>query len=122
MDVHLEHGHNGSWTTRALIDSGSPLTVFDYGTAEALGIRLGNTGHRSGKVALLGSDRNIQFEYVELSLPGTGGNSWTADVAFIKQMDFQMPFQGILGQLGFLDHFDVTFRFYAGTFEVRPAG
>jgi hypothetical protein len=118
----LEHGETGDWTTRALIDSGSPLTVFDYGTAEALGIRLGNTGHRKGKIALMGAVRYVQFEYVELSLPATRGNAWTADVAFIKQVDFQMPFQGILGQQGFLDHFEVNLRYYAGTFDVRPGG
>lgn len=95
--------------------------MFDYGTAEALGIRLGNAGHRSDTVALMGAERYVQFEYVEMSLPGAGVNSWTADVAFIKQMDFQMPFQGILGQQGFLDHFDVTFRFYSGRFELRSA-
>lgn len=70
----------------------------------------------------MGADRYIQFEYVDLSLPATGGNCWTAEVAFIKQMDFQMPFQGILGQQGFLDRFDVTFRYYAGTFELRAGG
>ena len=120
--MHLEFGPHGDWTTRALVDTGSPLTVFDYGTAEALGIRLGNTGHRAGKIDLLGATRYIQFEYVELSLPGTGLNSWTADVAFIKQMDFQMPFQGILGQQGFLDHFRVTFSYYSGIFDVAPGG
>lgn len=43
-------------------------------------------------------------------------------MAFIKQMDFQMPFQGILGQQGFLDRFDVNFRYYAGIFELRASG
>jgi len=57
VDVRLQFGQNGDWTTRALVDTGSPLTVFDFGTAEALGIRLGQTGHRAGRVALLGEVR-----------------------------------------------------------------
>lgn len=121
VDVRLAFGANGDWTTRALIDTGSPLTIFDYGTAEALGIRMGQSGHRTGSVALLGSTRAVQYEYVELSLPGTGGDCWTADVAFIKQPDFQMPFQGILGQEGFLARHIVTFNYYAGHFEIRLA-
>ncbi len=113
---------NGDWTTRALVDTGSPLTIFDYGTAEALGVRLGNSGHRSGSVALLGAVRQVQFEYVEVALPQASVNAWTADIAFIKQQDFQMPFQGILGQRGFLDKFVVCFNYYESYFDVRPAG
>jgi len=36
VDAHLECAPTGEWTTRALIDTGSPLTVFDRGVAEAL--------------------------------------------------------------------------------------
>lgn len=122
VDVRLHFGEHGDWTTRALIDTGSPLTIFDYGTAEALGVRMGQTGHRAGSVALLGKTRPIQFEYVELSLPATGGDCWMAYIAFIKQADFQMPFQGILGQEGFLSRHVVTFNFYAGHFDVSLAG
>jgi hypothetical protein len=96
--------------------------VFDRGTADALNIRIGNAGHRSGMVALMGKDRTVQFEYVELSLPGLGPDDcWTADVAFIKQPDFQMPFQGLLGAAGFLDRHIVTFNYYEGYFDIaRP--
>lgn len=96
--------------------------MFDYGTAEALGLRLGQAGHRAGRVDLLGRTRQVQFEYVDLSLPDTNGDCWTADVAFIRQVDFQMPFQGILGQQGFLERHIVTFNFYAGHFEIALAG
>ncbi len=122
VDANLRFGPNGDWTTRALVDTGSPLTVFDFGTAEALGIRLGHVGHRHGTIQLLGSTRHVQFEYVLLSLPETGGDAWEADVAFIKQADFQMPFQGILGQRGFLERHIVTFNFYEGRFDVQVAG
>ena len=102
------------------MDTGAPITVFDRGTADALNIRIGYSGHRSGMVALMGSSRAVQFEHVELSLPGMGdGFAWTTDVAFIKQPDFQMPFQGLLGTVGFLDRHIVTFNYYEGYFEVR---
>jgi hypothetical protein len=96
--------------------------VFDYGTAEALGVRLGHAGHRRGEIHLLGRTRYVQFEFVHLCLPETGGDEWEADVAFIKQPDFQMPFQGILGQKGFLERHIVTFNYYAGHFDVSLAG
>ncbi|MDQ1711651.1 MAG: hypothetical protein QOE45_1101 [Frankiaceae bacterium] len=119
VDVRLQYGVNGDWMTRALIDSGSPLTVFDYGTAEALGVRIGQAGHRSGTIALMGSARPVQFEQVQLSIPKMTDVSWGSDVAFIKQTDFQMPFQGILGQQGFLDRFAVTFRYFNGHFDIE---
>lgn len=46
----------------------------------------------------------------------------TADIAFIKQQDFQMPFQGILGQRGFWERFIVCFSYYESYFDLRPAG
>jgi hypothetical protein len=44
VDVQLNCAPNGEWTTRALIDSGSPLTIFDRGVAEALCINIGSFG------------------------------------------------------------------------------
>lgn len=101
VDVRLTYGPTGEWTTRALIDTGSPLTVFDRGAAEALVINIGYAGCEKGYIALLGGRRPVQFEYVELSLPQYPGLSWTARVAFIMDRTFQMPFQGILGAEGF---------------------
>jgi hypothetical protein len=110
VDVRLTCEPNGEWTTRALIDSGAPLTVFDRGVAEALCISIGRFGAETGSVALLGKTQLVQFEYVELSLPHYPGHSWEARVAFIKDRTFQMPFQGILGAEGFLHKFVVTFN------------
>jgi hypothetical protein len=119
VDVRLAREPNGEWTTRALIDTGSPLTIFDRGVAEALVIGIGHAGCQRGTVALLGASRPVQFEYVELSLPHYPGFSWTARVAFITDRTFQMPFQGILGAEGFLDKFVVTFHAYENFFLVE---
>jgi hypothetical protein len=116
VDVHLECAPTGEWTTRALIDTGSPLTVFDRGVAEALCISIGYFGAERGTVALLGASRQVQFEYVELSLPQYPEMSWIARVAFITDRAFQMPFQGILGAEGFLNKFVVTFHAYENFF------
>jgi hypothetical protein len=119
VDVRLACPPNGEWTTRALIDTGSPLTVFDRGVAEALCISIGHLGAEKGTIALLGKTRVIQFEYVELSLPRYPGHSWEARVAFVTDRSFQMPFQGILGAEGFLNKFVVTFNAYENYFLVE---
>ena len=60
VDVRLVCPPNGEWTTRALIDSGSPLTVFDRGAAEALCLNIGRFGADTGSIALLGQTRTVQ--------------------------------------------------------------
>lgn len=121
LDVRLSLPPNGEWVTRALIDSGSPLTVFDRGAADALLVRIGQAGAETGSVALLGKVRRVQFEYVELSLACETTYSWTARVAFITDPQFQMAFQGILGTDGFLDKWAVLFNRYYDYFELcRP--
>jgi hypothetical protein len=118
--VRLRFDPHGEWTTRALIDTGSPITIFDRGAADALGVRMGRTGAEVGTVALLGGLRSVQSEYVELSLPAAQGHDWTARVAFVRDQAFQMAFQGILGTEGFLDKYAVTFNKYYDYFVVQP--
>jgi hypothetical protein len=121
VDVRLECPPTGEWTTRALIDTGSPLTIFDRGAAEALCVSIGQAGAVTGTVALLGAVRCVQYEYVELSLPHYPGFSWTARVAFTTDRQFQMAFQGVLGAEGFLNNFVVTFHAYENFFLIeRP--
>ena len=94
VDVRLCSPPNGEWTTRALIDSGSPLTIFDRGVAEALCLNIGRFGAEKG-------------------------HFWDARVAFITDRTFQMPFQGILGAEGFLNKFVVTFHAYQNFFLIE---
>lgn len=119
VDVRLSSPPNGEWTTRALIDSGSPLTIFDRGVAEALCLNIDRFGAERGHIALLGQMRTVQFEYVELSLPSHAGHFWDARVAFITDRTFQMPFQGILGAEGFLNKFVVAFHAYQNFFMIE---
>ena len=112
LDVELRLAPNGLWRTTALIDTGAPITVFDYGTAEAHLVRIGNAGAQTGLVALLGANRLVQYEYVDLGVVDDPAVNWTARIAFITDKTFVMPFQGLLGTDGFLDKYAVTFNKY----------
>jgi hypothetical protein len=118
VDVHLFLAPNGEWTTRALIDTGAPITVFDRGAGEALLVRFGRAGAETGSLAILGAQRQIQFETIELCLTNDTSEVWVAKVAFITDPTFQMAFQGILGTEGFLDKWAVTFNKYYEYFEL----
>lgn len=119
--MELRFGPNGLWRTSALIDTGSPITIFDHGTARALLVRFNHAGAEKGQIAILGAKRTVQFEYVELSIVADPSLHWTARVGFITDSTFVMPFQGILGNDGFLDKWAVTFNKYYDYFLLsRP--
>ena len=73
---------------------------------------MNHLGARMTTVRLMGFSRPAQIETVDFSLPDLPGFNWTADVAFIKDPEVRMPFQGVLGTEGFLDRFAVTFNRY----------
>lgn len=116
LDVELRFGPNGLWRTSALIDTGAPITVFDHGTARALLVRFNHAGAETGQIAILGAIRTVQFEYVELAIVADLTLHWTAHVGFITDSTFVMPFQGLLGNDGFLDKWAVTFNKYYNYF------
>lgn len=118
LDIELRFGPNGLWRTSALIDSGSPITIFDHGTAQALLVRFNHAGAETGQVAILGARRTVQFEYVELAIVADLSLHWMARVGFITDPTFVMPFQGILGNDGFLDKWAVTFNKYYDYFSL----
>lgn len=119
LDVRFQYDANGDWTCRALVDTGAPITVFDRGVADALGVRILPAGAELGTVRLLGGTWKVQFETVDLSLPDAAGLTWTARVAFVLDQTLQMPFQGLLGTSGFLDKFAVNFNKYYDYFVVE---
>jgi hypothetical protein len=121
IDIRLEYEDAGEWTCQALIDTGAPSTVFDRGAADAIGVRINSAGARSTTVRLMGFARSAQIETVDLTLPDIPGIIWTADVAFIKDPEVRMPFQGVLGTEGFLDRFAVTFNSYHNYFVIETA-
>lgn len=121
--MRLEYGETGDWTLRALIDTGAPITFFDRGAADALGVRIGRAGAETGSMRVFGGHWSVQFEYVQLTLIADPESNWPARVALVKDPALQMPFQGVLGTEGFLDKYVVTFNKYYDYFLVeRPAG
>jgi hypothetical protein len=122
VDVLLDvDGLRPPWQADALIDSGAPYTVFDFATADVVGVQLGRAGADTARLRILGGDRDVQLETVQLTLVADPEYSWTAEVGFIKDRSFVMPFQGVLGTNGFLDKHAVTLNYYYNYFVLdRP--
>jgi len=121
LAVRLRHEHDVPWTTVALIDTGAPITFFDNGAAQGLNIRLGRTGAETDHVRILGSTWKMQFETIELSIPGAEELCWETRVAFACDPALQMPFQGVLGSRGFLERLAVTFNEYENYFVIEQS-
>lgn len=104
--------HDGkSWSEDALVDTGSPLTLMTYNVAEALELEIPRPGAEIRQVQILGGNRSIQLETVELSINQVGADlTWTAEVGFFTE-DWRMELQvgAIFGTRGFLDTWAVTF-------------
>lgn len=121
VDVRLQHGANGDWSCRALLDTGAPISFFDRGVADALGIRIRPAGAELDFITVLGGRWQIQWEHADLSITGDEPITWSARVGFVLDQGLQMPFQGVLGTKGFLDQFAVTFNAYYDYFAVGRA-
>lgn len=107
-----------SWTTKALVDTGAPFTVFDRASGDALGVKF----HRSDATytwhELAGKRRKAQTEFATIRLPSFEEMWWETEVHFLID-DWNMPFGGLLGQQGFLDRWSVTFNFSENYFVVE---
>jgi hypothetical protein len=115
VDVRLWH-EGLEWQTKALIDTGSPRTIFDRGAADALEIDLSDRS-RQRLHFLAGQSLYAVPAMVALTLPPFDDISWETEVDFLLG-DWNMPF-GLLGQIGFLDRWVVTFNRYRNYFAVQ---
>lgn len=121
VDVELRFGENGYWAPTALIDTGAPITVFDHATGRALLVRWNHAGAEFDTIALMGTTHVVQYEYIDLCLQAEPTFHWTAKVGFLMTPSFVMPFQGLLGNDGFLDKWAVTFnKYYEYIYLQRP--
>lgn len=117
MDVVLDRdGHEIRF--RALIDTGAPVTLFDSAIAEALGVRLGQPGAQVEEVFLLGKSRLAERAMVHLTLPPFDDVSWETEVLFLRD-ELDLAFAGLLGTVGFLDRWVVSFNYYDSYFVVE---
>ena len=117
LDITVDF-QGSSWTTKALVDTGAPFTLFDRGAAEALGVDfLGKRALRR-RHTIAGGTYTARVELVTLSLPGVQSLVWDTDVDFFES-DWGMPFGCLLGHEGFLDRFVLSFNAYDGYFIVE---
>lgn len=84
--------------------------------ADAVGIDIGRGA--AVRVHLLGREWTAETAFVELTLPPFEDVTWDAEVLFLRQ-DADLPFAGLLGTIGFLDKWVVSFDYYGSRFVVE---
>ena len=89
----------------ALVDSGSGHNLFSLEIAELCRVNLRNAGR--AKLSTYKPDENEQQGIVAEMNYELRGCKWTAETIFV---DTSKEY-GLLGQLGFFNHFNVTFRY-----------
>lgn len=103
---------------RALIDTGAPRTVFGRAVAEAVGLEVGRPDAATITVQMLGRPWRAEAHVVGLTLPPFDDIAWETEALFLRD-HVDLPFEGLLGTIGFLDRWVVTFNYYDGQFIVE---
>lgn len=111
VPVVLVYGRN-KLEYEAVVDSGAETTLFDVAVAQLLNIDLHGSAQQIETVS--GHRVDVMYRAVKITV---GKKLWTANVGFTQLKDPQI---GLLGHLGFLDHFRVTLDYRAGEFSLEP--
>ena len=105
----------------ALVDTGAESVLAADWVADAAGVNLGNRLDVV-RIGIGGQVADVAFYEVELGLhdPEAPAEriSWRADIGFVPR--WQAEFPVVLGQVGFLDQFTVTFSRTAAMLAVEP--
>lgn len=97
----------------SLIDSGADYCIFSLETAKLIGIKLKPKNKTT--ISGIGSTKVKGYWHeVELRI---AGKVYTTQVIFAKISDYGF---GILGELGFFDHFDVKLSHSREIIEIEP--
>jgi len=97
-----------------LVDTGAVDSLFDRDVADDLGISFSNSDVTReyfgvGGQPITGHIQSIQFQV-------QGFSEWIQmEAAFI---DAKLPYQ-LVGQTGFFDNYEITFKRYRGRFEIK---
>ena len=114
VDVQLSTSTYDRTTTKALIDTGAPRTVFPRGIGEIVGIDFPDDGEVN--IDLMGRRWPAITRQVDLLLRPFDDLGWSAAVDFV--LDEGLPF-GLLGYEGFLNRWAVSFNAYLGYFVIE---
>jgi hypothetical protein len=113
LKVRLGSGANHTDVV-GLIDSGAADCLFDRDVADDLGIMFANSDVTReyfgvGGQAIIGHIHTIRFQI-------QGFSEWIEiEAGFIET---KLPYQ-LLGQSGFFDNYEISFKRYRGRFEIK---
>lgn len=106
-----------------LVDTGAENVLAAEWLADLAGVDLSQNVDTAA-IAIGGHSAEVRFADVELRLyaPEVGDEllAWRCDVGFVP--GWQAPFAMVLGQVGFLDQFTVTFHRGAATLAIEDWG
>ena len=111
VDVTLSRS-NRSFTTKALIDSGSSMIHINKEVALELGITLENLKGVGSKT--IGQDVKGLLSYINIEIKRCG-KSFQSDMVIVEGL----PFPVLLGQNNFFDHFDIKCQKSKNTFSIK---
>ena len=112
LHVRLKNGKNFV-DLDCLVDSGAGACVFNREIAEALGIDLSKAVTKDFEV-VGGASLQAKIEKVQLQVVGFDDEWLTIDAGFIPEDEIPL-----LGQVGFFDKFEITFRTYRNQFSIE---
>jgi len=104
-----------------LVDTGAENVLAASWLGDLAGIDLSVSGD-TALIGIGGQTAEVTFAEVELRLHGSDLDeelaSWRCDVGFVP--GWQAPFALVLGRVGFLDQFTVTFHRGAAMLAIEP--
>jgi hypothetical protein len=85
----------------AVIDSGASICLFHSSVGESIGLNIEN-GSKDETMGVSGAPTTIYRHTIHLHLLG---NMFKIRAGFLREL----PFGGLLGRIGFFEHFKITF-------------
>ncbi len=113
LQVRLGSGANHSAVV-GLVDTGATDCLFDRDVADDLGIKLADSDVKREYFGVGGQSVIGHIHTIRLQIQGF--SEWIEiEAGFI---DAKLPYQ-LLGQAGFFDNYEITFKRYRGRFEIK---
>ena len=97
----------------ALIDSGADFCVFHAEIGEQIGLDI-ESGKKLDMSGITGTQFIAYFQNIRIEI---GGHGYDCYAGFTREFQ-DMPY-GVLGQVGFFDHFKLTFEYTKERIELK---